>query len=73
MLAICYGILQEDFNNKVGLLKDAMRKNNVEIAIGNVWRENSDNNMEKIISDAEALMYKDKAEYYKIAGHDRRK
>ena len=50
-----------------------MRKNNVEIAIGNVWRENSDNNMEKIISDAEALMYKDKAEYYKIAGHDRRK
>lgn len=73
MLVICYGILQEDFNNKIGLLRDAMRKNNVEIAIGNVWRENSDNNMEKIISDAEALMYKEKAEYYKMAGHDRRK
>lgn len=73
MLVICYGILQDDFNNKVGLLKDAMRKNNVEIAIGNVWRENSDNNMEKVISDAEALMYKEKAEYYKMAGHDRRK
>ena len=73
MLVICYGISQDDFNTQIEQLKYAMHKNNVEIAIGSVWREKSDNNMDRLISEAEALMYKDKAAYYKMSGHDRRK
>lgn len=73
MLVICYGLVESELNTKVAELKKAMHDNNVEIAIGAIWRDNSAYDIDKLLSEAEALMYKDKAEYYKMSGHDRRK
>lgn len=43
------------------------------LAVGSVWERNFQNNIQKIMDEAERLMYQEKSEYYRMTGIDRRK
>lgn len=57
---------------RVEALKGDMRAHNVVMAVGAVWKKDYKANLNKLLSEAERLMYKDKAAFYRTAGVDRR-
>ena len=73
LLAVCVDIDEDTMQSCTELLRKKAVENSVNIAIGAVWKENSENNLQKLINEAEKLMYKEKSEYYRTAGIDRRK
>lgn len=76
LLALCSQIREEELGEKVEALKRNMSKNSVTMAVGAVWqKEGTEEGMEfdRLLSEAEKLMYEDKAAYYDKVGMDRRK
>lgn len=72
LLAICPEIEENEFNSRLELLKSELKEKSVIMAVGAILKEfRSD--IDDIIREAEALMYEDKALYYKTVGVDRRK
>ena len=43
------------------------------MAVGEVWTDKPPENPDVLLTEAEKLMYQDKADYYKRTGIDRRK
>ena len=72
-LALCVGIDESALLEKVESLRDDVRKHSVVMAIGAVWEEDSTVDMDWLLVEAERRMYRDKAEYYKASGIDRRR
>ena len=72
-LAAVNGVTREELNERVRLLKNDMKEHNVNMAVGEVWTDKRPENPDVILTEAEKLMYQDKADYYKRTGIDRRK
>ena len=64
LLALCPGITEEELNGKVDVLKQSMPKHEVVMAVGTVWCADSKNGIDRLLSEADRLMYEDKAAYY---------
>lgn len=73
LLAICVDIDKDTLKSRTELLRKNAAENSVNLAIGAVWKENYDNDLQKLMSEAEKLMYKEKSEYYRTSGMERRK
>ncbi|MCI5935684.1 MAG: diguanylate cyclase [Lachnospiraceae bacterium] len=64
LLALCPGITEKELNGKVDVLKQSMPKHEVLMAVGTVWCADSKNGIDRLLSEADRLMYEDKAAYY---------
>ncbi len=73
LLAVCTDIDEDDFQNRIKLLREKAAENSVNLAIGTAWKENYENDLQRLMNEAEKMMYKEKSEYYKKSGLDRRK
>ena len=73
LLAICVGISEADFQERVGKLKEIMAESSVNMAVGADWKSSNTAGIGAVLAAAEARMYEDKADYYRKAGIDRRR
>lgn len=64
LLALCPGISKEALDEKVKALKSCMPRHDVIMAVGAVWRTDSRDGIDRLLSEADRLMYEDKAAYY---------
>ncbi len=71
LLTLCPEIAEAEMNERTKLLKKYMKENSVIMAYGAVWKCGGFD-IDSVISEAETLMYEDKAAYYRSAGIDRR-
>lgn len=72
-LAAANGVTREELSEHVRLLKEDMKVHGVNMAVGEVWTDKAPRNQDALLTEAERLMYQDKADYYKRTGIDRRK
>ena len=74
LLALCPGITEKKLEDEVRALKQNMPKYDVVMAVGAVWRTDSKVGIDQLLTEADRLMYADKAEFYRASGApDRRK
>lgn len=73
LLAVCLDIDEDTLQKRLELLRKSSVENSVNLAIGAVWNNNLRNDWQKLIDEAETLMYKEKDNYYRQAGIDRRR
>lgn len=73
LLALCPGINEEELTQKASELRRVALDNYVVLAVGAVWQGTADVDIDKLLTEAERLMYEDKASYYQRVGMDRRK
>lgn len=72
-LAICLQIQEQDLREKIELLKRKLQEASVQMAVGAIWEKESQKDMDRLIAEAEKNMYREKAEYYRRTGIERRK
>ncbi|MEE1029151.1 MAG: diguanylate cyclase [Agathobacter sp.] len=72
-LAICPQIDEDELGDKINDLRESTNKNDVIMAVGFVWKDKGHGKLEKLLTEAESMMYDDKAAYYKRMGIDRRR
>lgn len=72
LLALCVDIDEAALEEKTELLKKAMSGNAVNMAVGSAWSSNGED-VNRLFSEAEKLMYEDKSRYYRASGLDRRR
>lgn len=72
LLAICVGIDGDTLQNRIEFLRKKSVENSVNLAIGSALEEKFENNLQKLMSKAEKLMYQEKKEYYRTTEIDRR-
>jgi diguanylate cyclase (GGDEF)-like protein len=70
-LVFCEGIGQDELHQRIERLKETTCQKDVVLAIGSVWRPDSHEDIDRLLSQADEAMYQDKREYYKK--NDRRK
>ena len=73
LLALCSGIDEGEFFERIKRLKTVMSENDVVMAVGGIWNKDILVHMDKLLTEAERLMYEDKDKYYRTSGIDRRK
>lgn len=75
LLAICAGIEESEFQERVARLKKSMEEFSVNMAVGADWKSDIDitAGINVVLATAEARMYEDKSAYYKAAQIDRRR
>lgn len=73
LLAVCPNVTQADADALAAQLREVTRKHSVNLAIGSVRMETLGDDLFRAMTEAEQLMYADKAEYYKKSGIDRRR
>lgn len=73
LLVLCPKIGEDELKEKVQAVKKEIEEHAVAMAIGSVWKKDGSENVERLITESEKLMYQDKAAYYKKMGIDRRK
>lgn len=73
LLVLCPGIGEDELWKRVDLLKRDMQEQAVNLALGTVWQKDGRAGIDRMLTEAEKLMYQDKTAYYKRAGMDRRK
>ena len=73
LLALCPDIEREELETKATKLKQTAFEHSVVMAMGAVWQGTTDGNIDRLLTEAERLMYEDKSLYYRSAGIDRRR
>ena len=73
LLAICTGIEESEFQERLLRLRKIMPEFSVNIALGADWKSDTTAGINAVMATAETRMYKDKAEYYRTSGIDRRR
>ena len=73
LLALCAGIDQTALMEHIEILKDCMKQNDVNMAVGEIWREKFQTELDTLLQESEKRMYVDKEAYYKRTGIERRK
>lgn len=73
LLAICAGIGETDFQERVAKLKKIMTESSVNMAVGADWKSDAASGINVVLAAAETRMYEDKAAYYRSSGIDRRR
>ena len=56
-----------------GRSDDMFKVHGVNMAVGEVWTDKAPRNQDALLTEAEKMMYQDKADFYKRTGIDRRK
>ena len=64
LLALCPGIMEQELEEKVRALRLTMKEHEVVMAVGAVWRADCHDGIDRLLSEADRLMYADKAAYY---------
>lgn len=73
LLVLCPGIEQDELWQRIDRLKKDMQEQAVNLALGTVWQKDGRAGIDRMLTEAEKLMYQEKSAYYKRAGLDRRK
>ncbi|MGN0435569.1 MAG: diguanylate cyclase domain-containing protein [Wujia sp.] len=73
LLALCPKIACDELSRRAAELKKTALNHSVVLAVGAVWQETTEGDIDKLLSKAEKLMYEDKSLYYRNAGIDRRR
>jgi diguanylate cyclase (GGDEF)-like protein len=63
-LVLCPGITREALQEREAGLREILKTRDVHLAVGFVWRPDSKENMDKLLIEADELMYDDKRKYY---------
>jgi diguanylate cyclase (GGDEF)-like protein len=63
-LVLCPGITEKELASRREQLKEDMTTHNVMMALGCIWCPDSNQDIDKLIAEADRLMYQDKREYY---------
>lgn len=71
-VVICKGITEQELNDIAELLRIDMQRNNALMAIGCEWNSAYDNNIDRLLHNADSKMYEDKRRYYNSADTNRR-
>ncbi len=59
-LVLCEGIGEKDLKDRIKLLNAEMRKRNSLMAVGCVWRAENDEDIDRLLKEADERMYEDK-------------
>ncbi|MBD5522165.1 MAG: diguanylate cyclase [Lachnospiraceae bacterium] len=73
LLAICTGIEESEFQERVARLKKIMPEFSVNMAVGAEWKSDTTAGINAVLATAEKRMYEDKSAYYRKSGIDRRR
>lgn len=73
LLVICSPIDQDTLAERVSRLRELMKENSVNMAIGTVWADKVSTDLDVLLRESEKQMYQDKAEYYRKSGIERRR
>ena len=73
LLAILTDTSEAEMLGKVGLLKSELASSSVAMAVGSSFGVTDGNGMGKLLLEAETKMYRDKTEYYRRSGRERRR
>ncbi|MBR5513629.1 MAG: sensor domain-containing diguanylate cyclase [Ruminococcus sp.] len=73
LLALCSCISKGEFESREKQFRDTIAEQKVPLAVGFSWKESSCEDVGEILHEAEMAMYKDKAEFYRKSGIERRK
>jgi diguanylate cyclase (GGDEF)-like protein len=63
-LVLCAGCTEEQLNEWVERLKDELKRHDLVLALGSVWRPTCTENMDKLLAIADQRMYENKNAYY---------
>ena len=72
MVVICPGIGEQQLQDCISDLRKKMTQHLVTIAVGCAWRSRCSGRIDSLMDEAEKVMYKDKADWYRAMGRDRR-
>jgi diguanylate cyclase (GGDEF)-like protein len=72
-LVFAAGLTETELVGHIETLTKDMRDNSNVLAIGYVWRKDSREDVDKLMAEADELMYKDKRRLYQTSEFDRRK
>jgi diguanylate cyclase (GGDEF)-like protein len=72
-LVIGAKMTEQELLDRIEILKKDMTENSNVMAIGYVWREDSRENVDKLMAQADELMYADKRRLYQTSEFDRRR
>ena len=64
-LVLCAGIGEEEFQKRIRCVRVEMEKRKVNMAVGDVWRCDCREDIDRLITKADDLMYADKREWYR--------
>jgi hypothetical protein len=70
---LCDNISEDELKTKIELLKIEINTHSIALAIGYAWEKEYNEDINRLISEAEALMYDDKRRYYAIHDTEQRK
>ena len=73
LLALCSQIDRDTLEQRIGLLKQLMQENSVNMAVGTIWQDKATTELDMLLQESEKRMYADKAEYYRKNGIERRR
>ena len=73
LLVLCPKMEEDKFNDNIVKLRNNMNSNSVNMSVGSIWRDNIREGFDRLLSEAEKLMYEDKSQYYRNNRLDRRK
>lgn len=71
-LALCAGIDEKQQKERIVRLREYMTQNEVNMAVGEIWRENAQCALDVLLQESEKRMYEEKDAYYKRTGIKRR-
>ncbi len=76
-VVLCPNCGESEFQDQLRMLVDKVRQDKHHIAVGYIWSDTQPLNLEKLIAQADQIMYQDKRDYYRTniyrPGVDRRK
>lgn len=72
LLAVCCQVTEQQMEACVSQLRREISERCLTMAVGSAWQESVDD-IQSLVKEAEHLMYAEKAEYYRLMGIDRRK
>lgn len=73
MLVLCSGIGEWEQTERILRLRKFMIEQDVNIAVGSLWLEKAETELDTLLREAEKLMYEEKTAYYARTGIDRRR
>lgn len=73
LLALCPGITKAQMDEKMTILRQVSMEHDVNLAMGSVWNEIAEEDIDVLLTEAEKRMYEDKAMFYRKLGIDSRR
>lgn len=73
LLALCSGIEENEQKERIARLREYMREKDVNMAVGEMWLEKAETELDELLKESERLMYEEKAAYYERTGIERRR